>query len=169
MFKIITLRYSKFIDRPVSREGKSGAGFTLIEILLTTAILLVVMGVSTTYLTSQYSSQYLRQAALDIRSSLVQARSLSAQGYDNKPQGVYFDKATRIFTIYSGDNYAARDASYDLSNFWNQQITISQPVASTFEINFTKLSGTTTPQTIILSAPDGSQETLIINQYGLVQ
>ncbi len=60
-----------------AHRSRSAPGFTLVELLVTAAVLIVVSSVSFPVLVRSYEDQKLRQAAIELQSHLRRARTLA--------------------------------------------------------------------------------------------
>lgn len=63
------------------RLDHGSRGFTLVELLVTAAVLVVISSISFPRVVQFYETQKLRQAAIELQSWLANARSLARRGY----------------------------------------------------------------------------------------
>ena len=92
-------------------------GFTLIEILVVTATLAVVLGISLPFVLSSKFKTDINVTADNLISMLKEAQSLAVAGEGDTPYGVYFDTTAKTYTIFRGASYASRDTAYNAGNY----------------------------------------------------
>ena len=138
-------------------------GFTLIEVLLSVAILTLLAGLSLPV----YES-FLRRNDLDITTQSIamairraQVHSRGADGNDT--WGIEF--LSSGVTLFKGSSYASRTAAYDET----VPLPASVSLAGFSEVVFSKLSGApNTTGSITLSSTVNDSRTITINAKGLV-
>lgn len=97
----------------------SRAGFTLIEVLVTVAVLAMIFaigGITVSVASSRFAE---RSTAISIHDILSTASGMARDGEQDSAWGVYipFNETTRIapsVTIFAGDTYATRDTTLDI-------------------------------------------------------
>jgi len=136
------------------------------EIILVLAIFLILAVASLSYTADNLGTQNLKTAGLGVTSSLSEARNSALQGFHDSAHGVYFDTNNSQYVLFSGNNYATRDAGYDYVQYWSSSLSVTP--STPFEVVFTKLTGTTTAQTIIFSA-NNQQEVIQVNSEGIIE
>jgi prepilin-type N-terminal cleavage/methylation domain-containing protein len=115
-------------------------GFTLIEILLVIAILVILVSVTLPKFAEMRAHQVLRAAVEDITSVLNKARSQTLASLESSEYGVHFEADS--VTIFKGDTYSVSDPD-------NQVIDIVSPASissisltgGTSNIYFARLTG----------------------------
>lgn len=110
--------------------------FSLIEFLLTLALISVLVGAATPVFNSLFIGNTARSEVERVEDTLRKAQSFSISQKRDSSWGVYVD--TNSTTLYSGDSFVARDTSYDESTIFS---TISS--ASTQDISFDPQTGRT--------------------------
>lgn len=138
-------------------------GFTLIEVLLSIALISLIVGIGTPLYQSFQNKNELDIATTTVVQSLRRAQTLSRTGEGDSAWGVRI--ALGSITVFRGTVYATRNQSFD-ENF--QMSTQILPSGLT-EVVFQKFTGT--PQssgtlTLTLNATD--TVTVGINDYGTI-
>lgn len=138
-------------------------GFTLLEVLLSIALITILAGVSLSAYYSLFSRNDLDVAKNQVAQSLGRASFLSSGSVGDTNWGVKV--LPESIVIFKGVNYTSRDASYD------EIYGISPSVAPSglLEIVFNKMTGF--PQSIgaiILTSTNGETRTITINSKGSI-
>jgi len=151
----------KLNNRP---SAPKGAGFTLIEILLTLAIVAILAGLSLPIYFQLKPKNDLDTVALYVVSSLRRAQTLAMSGEHDYSWGVTLE--TSNVTLYAIDTNGNRVTEYDETDAVPDTITYTGLTTITFK----KLTGEpTTAGSIFLTNPNNDvQKTITINQSGLV-
>ena len=138
------------------------AGFTLVELLLSVALITVLLGISMPVYRTLYVDNDLEIIASITTDTLRRAQVLSYANEGNSSWGVHVSSDSII--LFKGSSYAARDASFDEISTLSAGTTPS----GITDIVFTRLSGL--PQTtgsITLTTNSGAK-TISINAKGMV-
>jgi len=141
-------------------------GFSLIEMLLSIAIIAIIAGLSAPVYFSYVTRNEFGLAIDTGVRSLRRAQFLAQNQERDSNWGAYF--ATSSITIYSGGNYAARDANYD------ERYDFPATVTSTvIDINFNKLTGetnsaSTTLRSDVIADNLGDNVIISVNNKGMV-
>lgn len=140
----------------------SQRGFTLLELLLSVAIISLLAGLSLPVYRTLLSKNDLDIAATVTASSLKRAQVLSQSVDGDITWGVKVQSGNII--VFKGTSYFARDASYD-ENF---DLVTSIAPSGTTEYVFSKLSGL--PQAIgtVILTTESDTRTVTINEKGMV-
>lgn len=141
----------------------SQRGYTLIEMLLSVAILSLLTGISLPVYESFVRRNDLDLTAQSVVSSIRRAGTYAEAVHGDSTWGVRF-LATEV-TLFKGASYVARDSNYDESLPLPPSIGIS----GVSEIVFSKLSGTpNTSGTITLIGTTSDTRTITVNTKGMV-
>ena len=142
---------------------KSG-GFTLIEVLLSVAIISLITGMSLPILASFNDRNDLDLTTQSIVSQLRRAQTYSRGVNGDSQWGVYAQNGNAI--LFKGSSYAARDTSYDESTTISPAITVT----GLGELLFAKLDGTpsTTGSLTLTNTNTNETRTITINAKGMV-
>lgn len=139
------------------------SGFTLIEILLSIAILVILFGVLSPVYGYFFNRNNLDLAGQQLVQDLRRAQTLARGMQNDNNWGVYITGSST--TIFEGATYANRNISYDEITNFNGNILAS----GTTEIVFLKSTGMPlTIATIILSSPNNETLNVSINSQGTI-
>jgi len=139
------------------------AGFTLLEILLSIAVISLIAGISIPIYQSFQVRNDLDIATVEIAQSLRRAQILSQAVDGDTSWGVSVQSAS--ITLFKGTSYAARDTAFD--ELFDVPTSITPSGVS--EIVFSKFFGN--PQTIgtvTLTSNANETRTITINEKGMV-
>ena len=143
---------------------KQTPGFTLIEILLSVAIISLITGMSLPVLASFNDRNDLDLTAQSIGSQLRRAQTY-ARGMNGDSQwGVHAQSGSA--TLFKGTVYASRDTTYDETTTISTTVT----VGGLSDIIFTKLDATpsTTGNITLTNVNTNETRTITINAKGTV-
>ncbi len=145
-------------QRPSFRKG-----FTLIEMLLSVAVIVAITGISIPIYESFQVRNELDIAAVSIVQSLRRAEALAQSSSGDASWGVHIVSGS--VTLFKGSSYATRDATLD------EIFTIPTSIvpSGVSDIVFDRLTGF--PQstgTITLTSNRGEARNMTINQKGMV-
>lgn len=137
-------------------------GFSLIELILAVAIVLIIGGFS-----MSFSTNFLLQnAAANTRDQFIgelrKAQTYALSSKENSNWGVQYTGNT--ITLFKGTSYAARDTAWDEIYESNANLSISGPN----EIVFTKMSGLPSTTGTITITGVSTSKTVTINSQGVV-
>ena len=110
-------------------------GFTLVELLLVIALILIVAVPSLMFGGNFMGSMYTDDAAQNFKSALIEARGNAMSGKENSPWGVKLEQGE--FLVFAGDSYASRDSQFDTGYAINRNVNI----ANFDEVVFSSPSG----------------------------
>ncbi len=158
------------VESDLKVEGRrlKVGGFSLLEVVISFAILGLILVIITAGFNRFSQSQALTATAADVVSVLDTARSKTLASEGNSAFGVHF--ATSSVTLFQGNTYATGTATNVVTTF-DRKITLSSSLtAGRGDVVFRRLTGETdTVGIITLSVIGGSASTTIsISQTGLV-
>jgi len=148
----------------VKPQASMKRGLTIIELLLSVAILTILFVVSIPFFFSMINKNNLDstrlQAAQGIRRAMLKAQSAD----QNSNWGIYF--TTDKIVIFKGSSYAGRDAGYDIITSVDHSLVFSGDT----EIVFTKLTGelSSTKTVTIRSSSSGESKSVTVNTKGAI-
>jgi len=137
-------------------------GFSLVEMLLSIAIIAIIAGLTApVFFSYQADNEFGLAVDTGVR-SLRRAQFLAQNMEKDSNWGVNF--STSSITLYSGANYAGRNADYD------ERYDLASNVTSTAaDINFLKFSGQPpAAATATLRSVSGKHTSISVNPMGLV-
>ena len=149
------------LSGPYKRNVAAGAGFTLVEVLITLSIVILLAVLSVPVYQSFQVKNDLDVAKNNVIQSLRRAQTLSAASDGDTSWGVKVQ--TSSITLFKGTSYAARDTTYDEKFDLPSTIT---PSGAT-EVVYAKFTGIPqTTGTITLTASTNVTNTVAINEKG---
>lgn len=137
-------------------------GFSLIELILAVALILIIGGFS-----MSFSTNFLLQnAAANTRDQFIgalrKAQTYALSSKENSNWGIHH--AGNTITLFKGASYAARDTAWDETYESNANLSISGPN----EIIFTKMTGLPNTTGTITITGVSTNKTVTINSQGVV-
>lgn len=156
-------------------------GFTTIELLVTTAIIVIVFTLGTTVFSLIQQTAAAPSGTLALEQILGSAARRARAGVQGSAWGVYipYDDVTRTtstVTIFSGDTYATRDLNFDLPSRFNEGVAFEvvdfsgeqNPLGNDHEITFAALSGETAQYGSVTLNVYGETSVITITEDGFV-
>lgn len=146
-----------------SFDATHAAGFTLIEMLLSVAVLSLILGMSMPLYESFTTRNDLDIATQNVANSLRRAAAYCRGGNNDSQWGVEVQSGS--ITVFSGSSYAGRNTNFDETTSVPTNIAIT---GGTVEVDFAKLTGlpTSTPSITLTNATE--TRTVTINVKGVV-
>lgn len=138
-------------------------GFTLLEMLLSVAIIALIAGMGVPVYQSFQNRNELDIAANALAQSLHRAQVLSQNQDGDSSWGVHI--ATGTITVFQGNSFASRDAEFDEVSV----IPSSMMYTGTDEYVFSELFATTTMGTTTLTSINNESRSIVVNERGRVE
>ncbi len=146
----------------MKEENKKG--FSLLEIILATGIIILITGISIPIYQSYQVRNDIDLAVFSIVEGLYRAQALSRANRGDSTWGVY--ATTSKVIVFKGSDFNSRDINFDEENNISDTISIS----GINEIVFDKLTGyPKTTGTIILTTINNSTSSISINSKGMIE
>ncbi len=111
------------------------AGFTLVEMILAMAMLLVLFGIASPFYQKYQSKNDLDLAVISVAQNLRRAQTLSQAVDANSAWGLYLQGGS--ITVFRGVSYVARNSSFD-ERIMMPDVVVPSGLS---EIVFTKFTG----------------------------
>jgi Tfp pilus assembly protein FimT len=142
------------------------AGFTLLEISLVIAIVIILMGFIVPLGFDFYKREQLGNQAQQILQTLRRAQLKSIAVELDSSFGVYFDNNNKKYILFKGNFYSevGRDTKYDEIFDLPQVITISGPS----EVVFSKFEGEPNVTGDVVLSSNNDSRTININKMGRI-
>lgn len=119
----------------------STKGFTIAEIIVAIAIMILVSSVGVVTFVSSKNSANLNSYTDGIISSLEQARSNAVSGKGGSSYGIRFATSTLTHTLFIGSTYSSSDASNVVTQIGSGYTISTNLTASSTTIVFSRLTG----------------------------
>jgi prepilin-type N-terminal cleavage/methylation domain-containing protein len=146
---------------------KCNKGFTIIELLMVVALVVVLSSISMPMYGQFQSETQVKEVSVDIVQALRLAREKSMAAINGDSYGVYIKTGTSPnLILYKGPYYEARDENFDQPIPVNRNIIFA--TESLQDVRFDPGTGETpTPGKIIISNSRTSKS-ININRFGIV-
>lgn len=155
-------------------QKKSGAGFTLLELIVVIALAVLLGGLALPALRIAQKNSELEETAESLVSvlRLAQNRTLGSEGASQ--YGVFFDTAVSPgrFILFKGATYATRDVAADEVHVFPKSVEMSAVTIPQSEVVFARLTGVVANAgsiTLRLLADPAKEEFLYVSSSGTVQ
>jgi prepilin-type N-terminal cleavage/methylation domain-containing protein len=141
-------------------------GFTLIEILLVSAITVILIAATLPVYDSFFKQGKLDVASIELQGNLRNMQAQAKAGLNDLDQGAYFNSNSYI--AYQGSSYVTRNTDYDFTYDIIDKVTI---VDAPMEVTFSKKTGLPdSAQTITIRNQINDEETVInVSAIGLIE
>lgn len=136
-------------------------GFTILEILLSVAMISILVGASVPLYSIYSSRDVVTQGSYLVVNSLHAAKIHSMSGKDDDIWGIYLQSSG--VTFYKGESFNLRDTSYDYFIDFQEEISIS----GINDISFDKKGASSHSGTITISNY-GQEKSITINEEGII-
>lgn len=147
---------------------KVSKGFTLMEIIVVLAILGFVISIGLLVSLDFYKTYAYKSERNILVGVLEKARSRSMANINQSAHGVYIDTTNHNYIIFQGQTYATRNSSYDQVFPINPSINLIGVPSLPAAVVFSRLSGTTTSETLTMSDGTGRTGTVDIGTDGQI-
>jgi len=153
----------------MKNESKDNAGFTLLELMLVFAVLVLLASIGTGSYFSYLKSTELDAGAKEIGQALKSARDKAMTGQSDKNWGVRFANGTSDFyEIFSTANLAY-ESSVAETGYLKSGISFQNPTeGNNLDVIFTKISATTTAATTTISSSFGGSKDVTVTAVGRI-
>ncbi len=136
-------------------------GFTILEILLSVAMISILVGASVPLYSIYSSRDVVTQGSYLVVNSLYTAKIHSMSGKDDDIWGIYLQSSG--VTFYKGESFNLRDASYDYFIDFQEEVSIS----GINDISFDKKGISSQSGTVTISN-QGQEKSITINEEGII-
>lgn len=146
------------------------SGFSLIEALLVVALFVIIVAATSPRLVDSYHRYRLEALTQDLVHTIRYAQNKSMTGRDDDVYSLHLVNGVGgSFILYKGDDYGARDSSFDEIHSLPSAFSLTDTIADP-DIIFAKVEGSTTDTgTLTIAWPDGNQSrTISLNAAGRV-
>lgn len=143
---------------------KNDAGFTLLEILLSVAIITILAGISLPVYGAVVNRNQLETSSQQIVMSLRRAQTYARGVNRNSQWGVRMETGQAV--LFKGDSYAARDVNFD------ERVAIpgNMTLSGLSEVVFAKLSAApSTTGTLTVTLNNNETRRITLNGQGMVE
>ncbi len=151
-----------------SEMKKNGAGFTMLELLLTTAAFAIIIAIAIPFSNSSIVRGNLDNSARSLESSMRRAYTYARGSENNSDWGVRVSTSSVI--VFSGSTYAGRDSVFDEIGNMSSPALLGGTLASdgVAEITFAKGTGTPNATGTITLTGGGNMKIITINDKGAI-
>lgn len=139
-------------------------GFTLMEVLLSLAIIGILTGISIPMYGGIQGRESLSSSVTSSVEMLRLAQSYARNGYYDDSWSVRF--SSNSATLYKGSSYTSRNTTYDETI---SLATGTSVIGSPIDIHFQKLNGNPVSDISIQLQRNATQKNININSQGMVQ
>lgn len=137
-------------------------GFTLIEIILVIAIMIILAGITMPVVADYLRQEEVAKSVDMFYLKIKEARDLAINQVDDSSFGIAITNSS--FTLFKGDGYSNRDISEDFVYVMPAQVTIS----GLPEINFSKVTGKSSSATTYTIYDKDKQYKISVDSEGFI-
>ncbi len=139
-------------------------GFTILELIITIAILFILGSISIIGMSNISNKSYLNSDVETVKSALLKARTMSINGVDGIEHGIYL--ASTSVTIFKGVNFVGTsiDSVYNLNHGVISSVSFSNATTSLY---FNKITGSPSASGTLVLSGENSSTTIMIYASGL--
>jgi len=150
------------------RGVRQRGGFTLVELLVTVAILIILAGSTVAIASRFYTSSQLLESTDRLVQTIHAAKIRSVGGLNDASHGVYVE--TGQYTLYQGASYGSRYSSYDRVVSVDESLVISNTISGN-DLTFSRGLGapSATGTVSITHKETGEIETIAIHSASIVK
>jgi len=128
------------VTKKVSKSHTVKSGFSLMEVVVVTALLALILGVSIKTFSSIIAKQRVEKDTEEAYSLINRARNLTITGSENSEYGVYF--ATTTIVMFKGKTYNAGAQNNEVYVFRNNStVSLISLTGGVNYLYFAKVSG----------------------------
>lgn len=148
-------------------------GFTLVELLITLAVMGIISVFSFPFFRSYAAQQQFDSVNDELSASLHRTQGKAMSGENGSPWGIHWGSGQ--YTIFSGTNYNERDPQFDIPVSYSSSVTIDTSAISGMnpypqDLLFQQLSGEIlTPGTLRLSSKSDDSESYLLQSSGQIE
>jgi prepilin-type N-terminal cleavage/methylation domain-containing protein len=144
-------------------------GFTLTEILVVIAVIVLIAAISVFSLRSLYISTTIRSGAEEVFGSLSDARSSSLSSQNDSVHSVHF--STTTVTRFEGDTYVDGAAENKVYNFEGRVAATSSIIDDGGVVTFAKITGipSATGTIVVYDRDETGSTSVQIHRSGLIE
>jgi len=135
--------------------------FTLIELLLVIAIILILGGMTSSFLARFLTQNNVYNVVDQLAGQMRKAQIYAMMGKRDGAWGVKIDSGRIV--LFQGNTFAGRNAAFDENFNINSNITIN----GLTEVVFNKITGLPSTTSTITISGNSSTATLVINSQGI--
>jgi len=142
-------------------------GFTLVELLVVLAILVIVAALAIPFVYSWQTSSDLYTDADTLTQILRRARHQAVTGQNQKAWGVYFDSANHQFILFAGGSFSSRETEFDQAFDYPESFNLTTDFGE--EIYFSAYTGQASASGMVTLAAGDQSEQILISRYGKIE
>lgn len=146
-------------------------GFTLIEVLISLALVVLISGATLPLLFRAGSTTRFDEVSSELESVIRLARARSVARLFDQAYGVYFEISASgqdAYILYQGNSYATRNPSEDRRVLLDPSFELSTTLPGN-EMKFARGVGTTVSGTVTLKGAQGDRMVLMVNTKGALE